>query len=119
MSLFEKAVLAHLIADWLLQNDWMAKNKDSLRHPAAWIHSGIQSIALGRVLGWRPGLVLGILHILIDTRVPLRQWQRFFKQTTEGAVGTLVSAMSDQVLHIICIALVMAGQKSLKDKRKS
>jgi len=107
MSLFEKAVVVHLVADWLLQNDWMARNKTDLRHPAAWVHSGIQGIALGCVLGWRAGLVLGILHILVDTRVPLRWWQRVCRQTTDGPVGVLVSIMSDQVVHIVCIAAVV------------
>ena len=35
LTLFERGLVAHLAADWVLQNDWMVRNKLSLRHPAA------------------------------------------------------------------------------------
>ena len=40
LTLFERALAAHLVADWLLQNDWMALNKSNLRHPAGWAVAG-------------------------------------------------------------------------------
>ena len=48
---FERGFVAHLVADWLFQNDWIARNKISLRHPAAWIHAAIRALALGLALG--------------------------------------------------------------------
>lgn len=105
MSLFEKALVVHLVGDWLLQNEWMARFKGSLRHPAAWIHATIHGVLLGLVLGWLGGIVLGLVHLLIDTRVPLRWWSRVFMQTHAGDIGTHVQIWSDQVLHIATIAL--------------
>ena len=105
MTPFENALVAHLVADWLLQNDWMARNKTSLRHPASWVHGAIQGVLLGLALGWLAGLILGVLHMLVDTRVPQRWWGRIYRQTTTGPLGDHVLIWGDQVIHISMIAL--------------
>ncbi len=105
---FERGLIAHLIADWLLQNDWMAKHKSSLTHPAAWVHSAIQAIALTMALGWQAGLILGVAHLLVDTRLPLRYWQGVFRQTTDGPAAMHVAIWGDQVIHLACIAVWVA-----------
>ncbi|MDM8526870.1 DUF3307 domain-containing protein [Anaerolineales bacterium HSG24] len=116
MTLFERGFVAHLVADWLLQNDWMAQYKSDLRHPAAWVHVGIQTLFLAVALGWRAGLILGSIHMLIDTRVPLRWWQRTFRQTNEGPAALHVAIWGDQVVHIAAIALwVFFAKKSYKE----
>jgi hypothetical protein len=110
---FERGVVAHLIADWLLQNDWMAKNKKNLRHPAAWTHAAIHAILLGLALGWLAGLVLGGFHILLDTRRPLGWWRHVFRQTNDDGLAALATAVwADQVVHIVAIAawVVLASQ---------
>lgn len=99
-------IVAHLVADFLLQNEWMALNKVSLKHPAAWVHSGIQTLALACAFPWSAALVLGVSHLLIDTRIPLIWWRRLFRQTTEGPMALHVAIWGDQVAHIACIAVV-------------
>lgn len=105
MTLFEQALVAHLVGDWLLQNDWMARHKTSLRHPAAWVHAGIHAILFGLILGWGAALFLGVSHMIVDTRVPQRWWSRFYGQTIEGPTGEHVRIWGDQVIHIAMIAL--------------
>ncbi len=105
MTLFEKALVLHLIGDFLLQNDWMARFKVDLRHPAAWVHSGIHALLLGPVLGWGGALALGLIHMVVDTRVPQRWWSRVFRQTQEGEVALHTTIWGDQVIHISTIAL--------------
>ncbi len=105
---FERGLIAHLIADWLLQNDWMANHKMDLKHPAAWTHAAIQAVALGLALGWQAGLILGVVHLLVDTRFPLRYWQRVYRQTTDGPAALHVAIWGDQVIHIASIAVWIA-----------
>ena len=104
MTLFEKAFVLHLVGDWLLQNDWMARNKDKLTHPAAWVHASIHALLLGYVLGWLGGLTLGLVHMIVDTRVPQRWWSRTYGQTRSGEMGLHVLIWGDQVIHVATIA---------------
>ncbi len=97
--------VAHLIADWLLQNQWMADNKASLRHPAAWVHGLIHVGALAHVFPLPVAWSLGAVHMLIDTRLPLQWWRRVFRQTTDGPAALHVAIWGDQVAHIACLAL--------------
>jgi hypothetical protein len=108
---FEKGLVAHLIGDWLLQNGWMAKNKVRLTHPAAWIHLCIHTVLLWVALGWQAGIVLGLVHLFIDTRIPLNWWQRVFKHIGDTPTSLHVAIWSDQVLHITAIAawVVLTG----------
>ena len=111
-SLLLWGIVIHLFCDWLLQNDWMARNKTNLKHPAAWIHSGIHLIGLLLVFPWWAALALGLSHLLIDSRVPLAAWRTFFRQTRTGLVAMHVAMWSDQVAHITMLAvaaLVVGG----------
>ena len=111
LTTFEAAFMLHLIADWLLQNEWMSVNKVRLSHPAAWIHGSIHAVLLGLIFGWGGGVTLGILHILVDTRVPIRWWIRVFKKCENSPDLPILLIGCDQVLHIGCIAgwMVFAG----------
>lgn len=101
-------VVAHLIADWLLQNSYLAVNKGSLRHPAAWIHSGIHFGLLSLVFSWPVAGALAVSHLLIDTRIPRAWWAKTFRQTTDGAMGVHVAIWADQVMHVVTIAVAAA-----------
>jgi hypothetical protein len=109
---FESGLVAHLVADWILQNDWMARNKTSLRHPAAWTHAGIHVACLGFALGWPAGLVLGFIHLLIDTRLPVTWWMRGFKKCDRAPEAGVIAIWLDQTLHIVCIAVWVMLAKS-------
>jgi hypothetical protein len=103
-------IVIHLFCDWILQNDWQARNKSSLKHPAAYVHSGIHLAGLSLLVffgvPWYFPVIVAITHILIDTRKPLAWWRSFFKQTTEGPVALDVALWSDQVAHITVLAIV-------------
>jgi hypothetical protein len=93
------AIVAHVVTDWLAQNDWMATGKAQRRplpdpsragihrvgrwydrHPAWWVHTAITAIGACAVFGW-PGLVVALAHGLIDTRAPVAAWMAALKQT--------------------------------------
>ena len=98
-------IVAHLFCDWILQNDWMARNKSNLQHPAAWVHSGIHLVGLLFVFPAWMSVLIAITHLFIDTRVPLVWWRKFYHQTTEGPVALHVAMWGDQVAHISILAI--------------
>jgi hypothetical protein len=116
-------IVIHLICDWIFQNDYLARNKASyvpypskpkhegdgplllIPHPAAWIHAGIHLFGLLFIFPWYAALVIAFIHLLIDTRIPLQWWQKFYKQTTDGMIGMHVSIWTDQVFHIVVVAV--------------
>jgi len=112
LTFFESALMLHLIGDWLLQNEWMAINKVRLSHPAAWLHGGIHGVLLGLIFGWAGGLVLAALHMIIDTRYPIRWWIKVFKKCGDSPDLPILLIGCDQVLHVGCIAgwMVFAGR---------
>lgn len=123
-DLFILGLLAHLIADWFLQNDWMARNKADLGHIAAWVHSGIHFALMLPIFGWAISGLIFVTHILIDTRKPLIWWRRVFGQTVykpipeeagvypvherefcHNSAAFAVAFWQDQVAHIVVVAL--------------
>jgi hypothetical protein len=101
-------LVAHLVADWFLQNEWMALNKTSLKHPAAWVHSFIHFCLFLPLFGLYGALVVFGTHLLIDTRVPLTWWGRVMRQTSnpKNRVTLHLSIWRDQVAHVIIVAVV-------------
>jgi len=96
VSSFAALFLAHVIADYLLQTEWMVANKHRAR--AIGLHIGAVFLAMPLVtLTFSPWFVaLAGLHLAIDlTKTHLLR-------------GGLGSYVADQVLHLASIALVAA-----------
>ena len=100
-------LVIHLGVDLLLQNEWMALNKVSLKHPAAYVHSGLHFCGLVWIFPWWIALGVATTHLLIDTRVPLRWWREFYGQTRDpnNPMSIHVAFWGDQTLHIVVIAV--------------
>jgi predicted O-methyltransferase YrrM len=56
-------------------------------------------------LGWQAGLVLGFVHLLVDTRVPVAWWMRWFKKCGKAPEVVTIAIWLDQTVHVLCIAL--------------
>lgn len=104
-QLFVWGSLLHLVADWLLQTEWMTRHKTNLRHPAGWVHGGVHALLLSAVFPWGAALAVGVIHVIVDTRVPLRWWLRHYKRLSDGPHRLTVEIWADQVLHLVIIAL--------------
>jgi len=98
------AVVIHLIADWLLQTEWMATYKTDLHHPAAWVHSGIHTVGLCLIVAWPVALLSGFTHLWIDTHKPLLWWMRVIKRMPTDTRVPIVEIWLDQVMPIMVLA---------------
>ncbi|MBW7883240.1 MAG: DUF3307 domain-containing protein [Caldilineaceae bacterium] len=113
MILFNWLLVGHFVGDWMLQNDWMARNK----HGRWWslpclVHCFVYTvIMLGALLFTGPytysqmlnfGLVIYISHWLIDGFDLARTWGRLINQTDRIFVRIVV----DQTMHILILVYV-------------
>lgn len=105
-SLLVWAVVAHLVADWVMQTTWMATHKTSLRHPASWAHAGTYALYMAVVFSWPVAAMIGISHLWLDTRTPLRWWRRTVKGMPDDAPMVAAVDMGlDQAVHLIVLAV--------------
>ena len=100
------ALIAHVVADWLLQTDWMAVNKVNLRHPAGYVHAGVYTLLMLPLFPWFLALLIGVTHLFIDTRGPVHWWMRNIKRVSPGAYATtgFVESAVDQAFHVVVLA---------------
>lgn len=117
MTLFAWLCLAHLIGDWMLQNDWMARNKS--RHPAGvacLVHCLVYTLALcvvyaavapagslsaARLLPF--ALLIFLSHWAIDGLRLAERWGTLIRQSHGPPVRTVV----DQTMHLAVLAVAI------------
>jgi uncharacterized membrane protein len=102
------AVIIHLVVDWLLQTEWMAVNKRSLKHPAAYVHSGLHTLGLLLIFPWWIALGVGVSHLLIDTRRPVTWWIDTIKQMPPTTpIYSQVEIWMDQIFHLLMLVIAV------------
>ena len=108
-------LIGHLVGDFVLQNDWMAKGKKNgfFTLPGI-VHYATYSIVLLFFLfldGWHGSSILPyalsailifITHWLLDGTDFIGWWMRFYHQTDMP----LVRLMVDQTFHILVLVLI-------------
>lgn len=112
MDIFTWLLMGHLIGDWLLQNDWMARNKrQSLFTLAGMVHFTIYTATIIGVVwlsGLREkglafyiiaGLIIFVSHWLVDATNVVQGWMRFYRQSNLAIMRVMV----DQTLHLIVL----------------
>jgi hypothetical protein len=98
------ALFIHMVVDLPLQTEWMARNKNSLKHPAAYVHSGLHTLGLLFIFPWWLAVGIGISHLLIDTRRPVCWWIEHIKHMPGSApMFGDIEMWLDQVFHIVMI----------------
>lgn len=99
---FTALLFAHVLADFVLQNRWMAENKR--RAPVLMLHGAIvlatAQAALGRVEAWEV-LALAAAHVAIDA-LKARLWG-----------DRLAALLADQGAHLAAIAALAALRPDL------
>jgi hypothetical protein len=124
MSLFDWLLVGHLVGDFLLQTDNMARYKERswpwmLRHVGAYVAVMlilIVAYAVSHVVPfWAAGgglLFIGVTHFLLDRRDFTQWWMRLIGIS---ANHTWLSIVVDQTFHLLVLAgvaqiLVMTGR---------
>ena len=115
MTPFGWLCLSHLVADWMLQNDWMACGKRTkFTSIAGLTHYAIYTavIALTLFLNF-PSLdvtsqllintFVFLSHWLIDGTNLVQQWMRWVGQRDQ----TMVRLVIDQTLHLLVLAVAI------------
>jgi len=109
-------VVAHIIADWFFQNDWMARNKVRFASLAGDAHMLIHGMVTVLLLGWftplpdirivRISLLVAFTHMIIDYRFILVWWRGLIRQTTEGPAALHVAIWQDQMAHLLVLVAI-------------
>jgi hypothetical protein len=105
----------HMAVDWLTQNEWIAENKHRVGHPSGYLHA--TSHAAGQALVFPPpyAAALGVLHMIVDTREPMKLWGKIVSQPDDGATAVSVQIWRDQVAHVGFIAFAAMIADARKD----
>lgn len=110
MSIFPWLLGGHLVGDFLLQNRWMAENKNKKIAPLL-AHSTVYTLAVtafslaGGGLRWYFLVLVFLTHVFLDRRSFVLFWARKVTKTTD--VPWLL-VMIDQSWHLL-VLLVIAG----------
>lgn len=118
MSLFDWLLVGHLVGDFLLQTDGMAKYK---AQSWTWMlkHVGLYLLVMAIVLGaysfshpvplWALALALlfiGATHLILDQRGVTHAWMRLIGISPDLGWLTIVI---DQVFHLLVLVIVAQG----------
>jgi hypothetical protein len=117
MTTFAWLFIGHLVGDWLLQNDWMAKGKkQGIVTTAGLVHLMIYTLVMlcvFRLSGVADksftiylivGAVVFVSHWLIDCTSLVDHWMLFYHQSRTEIVRLMV----DQTLHLLILAVLVA-----------
>ncbi len=112
MTTFEVLLMAHLIGDWLLQNEWQAQNKSRnwfalLSHIAIYHIVVFVFLYLGTGLRLVPVLCvvggLAIAHSVLDRQVAVKWLMRTLRLTVNRDPERWLAIVVDQVLHLLLL----------------
>lgn len=107
-----EAIIGHLVADYLLQNDWMAANKKKSSLVCA-LHCAIWAGAVCTfgTLGFLSAIVLFVTHFAQDRTGVVAEYMDAMGQKgfRTGPCAPWSSIVVDNVLHIVTIYLVVKG----------
>ena len=109
-------IAGHLIVDFLLQNRWMAENKEKKLLPLL-IHSIVYSAAVWLLslgcggLDWKGVLLIFVTHVILDNRRFVRWW---CKNVTRSSPSTTLAVTTDQAWHIVALVLACILDSFLK-----
>ncbi|HZG81954.1 MAG TPA: DUF3307 domain-containing protein [Brevibacillus sp.] len=114
LSQFDVLFLAHLVGDYLLQTEWMAKYKAERWRPLlahCFVYTLAVSVAAYLFLPtglswWAIGFVF-LTHVILDRRGVVRFWYERVMGVTDDRNKWLM-IMVDQTFHLIILAVAVS-----------
>ncbi|HLF91585.1 MAG TPA: DUF3307 domain-containing protein [Anaerolineales bacterium] len=98
--------IAHLVGDFLLQNEWMAMNKRKSSFVCL-MHVLVYMLPLFLThLNWWQLLLIGATHFLQDRTDFVFWWVRSYKRVPKEHWG-IIPLLVDQGFHILTIEVVI------------
>ena len=119
MNAFTWLLVGHMVGDWLLQSDWMAREKkQSFISKAGMTHFVLYTIVVMAMVwlfcgdGKSPiyylaiGLVIFVSHWLIDATTIVERWMQFYGQDSNRDFMRIIV---DQTMHLVVLAVLAVG----------
>ncbi|HNB54847.1 MAG TPA: DUF3307 domain-containing protein [Anaerolineales bacterium] len=98
--------VAHLVGDFLLQNEWMAMNKRKSSW-ACFVHVMVYLIPMAFTgLAWWQLLLIGVTHFAQDRSDFVFWWMRTYKRVPQEHWG-VIPLLVDQGFHFLAIELTI------------
>lgn len=108
-NIFIQLFVAHMIADYPLQTDWMAINKKNPKNISGYIHGIIHGILAGLLTGSiHIGLWTAFTHWVIDLRFIVNWIAKIKGMNVNNPLYNMVMLLTDQTLHVM-IMFVLAN----------
>lgn len=116
MNIFTWLMVGHLVGDWMLQNDWMARGKQRrLFTKEIMLHCFTYTVTLF-IIFWlatrnnnsHPSyltffIAIFVSHWLIDATNLAGRWVRWWRQSRLAFVRIMV----DQTMHVLVLAVLL------------
>jgi len=122
MNAFSWLLVGHMVGDWLLQSDWMAREKKlSFFSKAGMAHFLLYTVVVvamiwlfcgdGRSLAFyvTVGLAVFVSHWLIDATTVVERWMQFYGQDSSR---DFMRILVDQTMHLVVLAVLAVGYLS-------
>lgn len=102
-------LIAHLVGDYILQNDWMAVNKKRRTLPCL-VHVALYtlSVALFTGWGWIPLATVAATHFVQDRTQIVAWWMRVNRQSgfAKPPLAPWSCIVVDNVWHLVVLYLL-------------
>ncbi len=119
MNAFSWLLVGHMVGDWLLQSDWMAREKKQNFFSKAGISHFILYTAVVMMMIWLfcgsgkslvfylgVGSVIFVSHWLIDATTIVERWMQFYGQDSNRDFMRIIV---DQTMHLLVLAFLAVG----------
>jgi hypothetical protein len=94
-------LLAHLFGDYVIQNSWMANNKEKRTFPCI-IHCLTYSLCFAFISSWQALLVIFTTHFFIDRFGLAKNWKlKGMNENTPDYIKFFVSVAVDNTIHLL------------------